>query len=149
MDHHDEGLEVALEVPEGWEVTSSEEFPLLLLAPVEQEFRANVGVNRSPLDPPTVEHLADVVEEVRAKRAAEGRTVVLEGERPLVQDGAAGWLLRSRWLPDEPPVEVVQIAGMFLTDAGQLYQVHCTTLAATAEVHLPAFKAVLDSLRFS
>jgi hypothetical protein len=146
--HHDQGLGVAIGVPDDWEVDSSEEFPLLLLAPVDHDFRANVGVSRTELDPPTPEHLAEVVERVREERAREKRVVHLEGERPIVQDGASGWMLRSRWELEDAPVEVIQISGLFLTPAGLLFQLHCTTLSEAAETYLPVFRDVLDSLRF-
>jgi hypothetical protein len=146
--HHDEDLGVAIAVPDGWEVTSSDEFHLLLLAPVDHDFRANIGVSRSELDPPTPEHLAEVVDRVREERAREQRTVHLEGERPVVQDGASGWMLRSRWEVEDAPVEVIQISGMFLTPAGALFQLHCTTLSEAADTYLPVFRDVLDSLRF-
>jgi hypothetical protein len=149
MDAHRDGdVGIEVDVPAGWEITASEEFPLLLLGPAESEFRANVGISTGPLVPPDVEHLAQVVEQAKAVRAETGSDYEVEDEWRLLHDGAAGWIVRARWAFDEAPIEVVQVSALYLTKEGVLYQVHCTTLAALAERYLGLFADVLESLHF-
>jgi hypothetical protein len=149
LPHHAEEIGLELDVPDGWDIERSDELPILLMAPTESGFRANIGVSTGPLVPPSAERLAEVVAQAKQLRAETAEGYEIEDEWRLLHEGAAGWIVRARWKLDEPAITVVQVSALFLTRSGTLYQVNCTALADLASDYLPAFAEVLESLHFT
>ena len=58
--HFDRGLGISVEAPADWERGATADFPLLLVAPREHDFRSNVGFSRAAA-PPTEEAMAAVL----------------------------------------------------------------------------------------
>lgn len=143
----DAGVVVALDVPDGWDVAASETFPLLLVAPEADGFRANLGVSVEQFEPPTPEHLDARIEATKRQCADQLDGFAVVGERRRPQDGWPGWLMRSTWLLDDGR-PVTQMIGMWVTGPRRLHEVHATTLRADEEANLPVLRAVVDSMRF-
>lgn len=138
---HDVGLEMSL--PLGWAAAATDEFPLVLLAPEEQGFRANVGVQVGVVDPPTAEAFQARTEATKAARRAELPGFEVVAERVGPQVGHPGWQLRATW--DADGLELTQITQLFVVEPARLYEVTATCLQGTEKTYLPLFRQILDS----
>ena len=138
---HDVGLEMS--VPHGWTAAATDEFPLVLLAPEEDGFRANVGVLVGELVPPSPEGLQARIEATKATRLAELPRFQVVAERAGPQAGQPGWQLRATWEHGER--ELTQITQLFVAEPERLYEVTATCLRPLESVYLPVFREILDS----
>lgn len=138
---YDVGLEMS--VPIGWTAAAAADFPLVLLAPDDHGFRANIGIRTGALDPPTPEAFQDLTRRTKAARQAEltGFTVVAERVGP--QAGYPGWQLRATW--DDGGQKVTQITQLFVVEPARLVEVTATCLEESERSYLPLFRQVLES----
>lgn len=146
--YFDPDLRLSIELPATWDIGSTDEFPLVLLAPDEGGFRANVGFSDRAIDPPGKHGFTAAIEQLKTEQADDFDSYELAGERRLVHDGRPGFMLRCRWDLEHGPTRVAQIAALYAVSDERLVEVHCTALAELESSYLPAFHALLDSLRF-
>jgi len=146
--HFDPDLMVSIELPDDWDIGSTDEFPLLLLAPIDQGFRANVGFSQRALDPPTEEGFLAAIDQLKTEQARDFDGYELVGERRHVQDGWPAYLVRCRWDLEEGPTRVAQVAALYAVGPTRIVEVHSTALVALETSYLPVFQQILDSMRF-
>jgi hypothetical protein len=142
--HDDLDVGLSVEVPPGWDVAEGGGYALVLVAPELDGFRANVGFDVGPLEPPTPEGFRAAVEGSVEQRRAELDAFDLVAQRPLEQDGRPGVVQRSRWRLDTGH-ELAQVTALF-TDGTQLWQVHGTCLASREQEDEATFRRVLASI---
>jgi hypothetical protein len=146
--YFDPELRLSIELPADWDIGSTDEFPLVVLAPLERGFRANAGFSDRALDPPTKEGFIAAIEQLKSEQADDFERYEVVGERRSVQDGCPAYMVRCRWDLEQGPTRVVQIAALYAVGSVRLVEVHCTALAELESVYLPMFQRLLDSLRF-
>lgn len=146
--YFDPELRVSIELPAGWDVASSDDFPLLLLAPLDHGFRANVGFYERSLEPATVAGFVATIEQMKAEHERDFDAYEMVGERRAVQDGRPAHLVRCRWDHDDPAVRLSQVSALYAEREDRLVVVYCTALAEREGEYLPQFQRILDSLRF-
>ncbi len=157
MTHRDSGelrnyfdahLRVSLELPADWDIGSTDEFPLVVLAPEASGFRANAGFSDRALRPSTQEGFVAAIEQLKSEQAADFGHYQLVSERRVVQDGCPGYLLRCRWDLEQGPTRVAQVAALYAVGTERLVEVHCTALAELESMYFTMFRRLLHSLRF-
>ncbi len=146
--YFDPDLMVSLELPDDWETGATDDFPLVLLAPADHGFRANVGFSQRALDPPTKDGFVAAIEQLKSEQERDFAGYELVGERRHVQDNCPAYLVRCRWDLDEGSTRVAQIAALYAAGPERIVEVHATALAELESEYLPVFQQVLDSLRF-
>ncbi len=137
----DVGLEVP--VPRGWVAAATDDFPLLILAPEDDGFRANVGVLVGVLVPSTPEAFESRVAATKAERAARLPGFHVVAERTGPQAGNPGWQLRATW--DMDGRTLTQVTQVFVAPPARLYEVTATCLQQAEQAYLPVFRSMLDS----
>jgi hypothetical protein len=138
---HDVGLEMS--IPHGWTAAATEDFPLVLLAPEDHGFRANVGVRPGVLDPPTPETFEELVQRTKAVRQDQLPEFVVVAERVGPQAGCPGWQLRATW--EDGGLQLTQITQIFVAEPARLFEVTATCLKTVEQEYLPFFRQILDS----
>jgi hypothetical protein len=148
MSLRDEALQLSLEAPVGWSRSSSEVFPLQLLAPSDDGFRASCNFSHEHFDPPTPEGLATFV--TRTKQAQrsdyEGFEEIEVAE--VVIDNRPGTVQQYGWTPAAVGRPLTQVLALFVVEEGLLLEVDAATLADHAPRLLPVFGRILRSIRF-
>lgn len=99
VDLAEPSLGLALQAPATWSRGEHPAFSLLLLAPPERGYRANVGFSAKAIDPPTEDRFRSVVDatlEVHA-RTYEGHEEL--GRGFVEVGGRAGVAVHYRWRP--------------------------------------------------
>jgi hypothetical protein len=139
----DVGLDIG--VPTGWDAVSTASFPLALVAPEEELFRANIGVLVGTLEPASVEGFESRIANLRASRTAELPAFAIRSERVGPQNGYPGWQMRATW--DFEGRTVTQVTVVFVTENEALYELTGTTLLRLEEQYLPIFRQVFGSLK--
>jgi hypothetical protein len=148
VSHFDRALGISLERPADWQIGSTEDFPLALLAPVDAGYRSNIGFSRG--DPPalTDEVLDATLAAARAQQAAEYPGFDELSEVRFVQDGHPAVLQLYRWQPPGAPEPFTQIFALVLTRDHGLLEINGATLRSLEPRALPALEAIVRSIRF-
>jgi hypothetical protein len=146
--YFDPDLMISIELPDDWQVASTDELPLVLLAPEHEGFRANIGFSERTNDPPTKEHFLALIEQLKLEQERDFDAYELVGERRAEQDGRPAFLVRSRWDLEQGPTRVAQVAALYAVTETRVIEVHCTALASLEGAYVPVFQRVLGSLRF-
>lgn len=137
----DVGLEVS--VPRGWVVGASAAFPLVLLAPEEEGFRANVGVCVGELVPATARGFAAHCAALKQARARELPGFCVVAERVGTQVGWPGWQLRARF--EHEGRVLTQVSQLFVVAPTRCYEITATCLAGRDTLDLPVLRQILSS----
>jgi len=146
--HFDRDLGISLERPSDWEVGRTADFAVVLLAPPVAGYRSNLGFSRA--DPPalTPAVLDATLAAARAQQHAEYPAFVEVGEVRFTQDGCPAVLQIYRWQPPEAREPFTQVFGLVLTAHHGLLEINGATLHSLEERALPAFEAIVRSIRF-
>lgn len=146
--YFDQELRLSLQMPATWDAAETIEFPLVLLAPPEKGFRANVGFGISALHPTTPDHLQQVIARTRHDRARDYEQFEFIREMRFMLAGFPGHLEHYRWTLETNGVGLEQIFALILTGPEGLYNIHGTTLQEHAAQYLPIFEHIIFSIRF-
>jgi hypothetical protein len=146
--YFDQALRLSLQMPIAWDAAETSEFPLVLLAPPEDGFRANVGFGVSSLHPTTPEHLQQVINRTRHDRAQDYEQFKFINEARFTQTGYPGHIERYRWTLETNGAVLEQVFALILTSPDGLYNIHGTTLHIHAAQYLPIFEHIIFSIRF-
>jgi len=146
--YFDPDIAVSLEMPADWEAAATEHFPLLLMAPSEQAFRANLSFSVETLDPPTPANLQLMIDQTRADRRQTFEGFQLVSEQRMMQDNFPAHIEYYHWNMDGSHIPMTQLFALILTAPDALYGLHGTCLQSTEDTYLPIFTAIIRSLRF-
>ena len=146
--YYDADVGLSLEMPTDWDAAASDQFPLLLIAPPEQDFRANLSFSIQELIPPTPEHFRLIIKETRADRRRDFVDFELFSDQHILQDNFPGHIEQYHWKMDETHVHMTQLFSLILTGPDALYGLHGTCLQSTEDHYLPIFIAIIRSIRF-
>ncbi len=146
--YYDPDIALSLEMPTDWDAAATDQFPLLLIAPPEQDFRANLSFSVQEFDPSTPEHLQWVIDQTRADRSRTFVDFQLISEQRIMQDNFPGHLEHYHWTMDDSGLPMTQLFALILTAPNALYGLHATCLQATENRYVPIFMNIIHSLRF-
>lgn len=146
--YYDPDLSVSLEMPMDWEAAANDPFPLILMAPPEGDFRANLSFSVQVLEPPTPEHLQQLIDQTRAERRQSFAGFEPVSEERLMQDNFPAHLEVYHWTMDGSGVPMTQVFALILTAPEALYSLHATCLRGLESHYLPVFRGIIQSLRF-
>jgi hypothetical protein len=146
--YYDQDLRLALHVPPNWDIASTDEFTLILLAPEVDGFRANMSFLVNPFDPATPEHLEQVIAETRQDRLATYQDFDLRYEDRLLVNDAPTHVEYYHWRMDETDLPLGQMFALLVTFQRELYSLHATTLREHETLYEPIFREILLSLQF-
>lgn len=146
--HFDPELGISLEAPAGWERGRTGDFPLLMLAPRESDYRSNLGFSRADEPAPDAQLMEQTIAASRAQQREEYPSFVELGEQRFEIDGCRAFVQTYRWQPPSAPQPFVQVFGVVLTPAHGLVELNGATLQSLAERTLPIFDRILASIRF-
>jgi hypothetical protein len=148
MSLHDETLGVSLEAPVGWARATSDVFPLQLLAPAEDGFRANGNFSHEQFEPPTPEGLATFVTRTKQAQLTDYEGFEELGVEEIVVDNRPGSLQHYAWTPVAMGRTLQQLLVVLVVEPGLLLEIDAATLADRADVYLPIFRRLVTSIRF-
>ncbi len=146
--YFDQELGLSLQMPVDWEAAETNEFPLVLLAPPEDGFRANVGFGISALHPTTPEHLQQVITRTRQDRQRDYENFEFINEARFMQTGYPGHIERYSWTLETNGAALEQVFALILTTPDTMYNIHGTTLRQYTAQYLPIFEHIIFSIRF-
>ncbi len=143
-----EEANIGLQLPDGWTVSHNENFPLIVLAPKEDSFRANMTFSIRELKPPTQENFEQKIATARADREQDYKGFDLLSEEKWMQEDFPAYSEVYHWNADQDNTPLTQIFALIMTGPDALYSVHGTTLRSLEASYIPHFKAILKSLTF-
>jgi hypothetical protein len=146
--YYDPDIAISLEMPLDWDAAASDQFPLLLLAPPQDNFRANMSFSVQELDQPTPEHFKAVIRQTHADRRRTFTDFQLVSEKRILQDNFPGHIEHYHWTMDDTHIPMTQLFALILIGPDALYGIHATCLRDTEQTYLPIFNAIIHSLRF-
>ncbi len=146
--YFNDDLNIQLELPEGWTTSKNEQFPLILFAPAENDFRANMTVSMRELKPPTQAHFEDLIHKTRVDHEKDYAGFSLIEEEKWMQDEFPAYQEVYHWNSDDNNIPLTQIFALMMTGPDALYSIHCTTLRSLEATYLPQFKAIIKSFEF-
>lgn len=146
--YFDQEMGLSLQMPSDWDAAETNQFPLVLLAPPEDGFRANMGFGVSPMNPPTPEHLQHIITRTRHDRQQDYDHFEFINEARFMHRGFPGHIERYRWTLDNTGAALQQVFALILTGPDALYNIHGTTLEQHADKYVPLFEQIVYSIRF-
>lgn len=148
MRFHDELFQVRLDLPAGWQVGLTAEFPLLLIAPPIEDSPAQLGVARSVLHPPTQDRFEALIEATKADQPDVYTNYTHIYDKFLMIDRAPAYLQRFDWQPAELDVASANITSMVWVGGSVLYDIHATARQPDEAYYMPIFEHIIQSLAF-
>ena len=146
--YFNDDINIQLNMPDDWTTAKNEQFPLILFAPQENDYRANMTVSVRELKPPTQEHFEELIKKTRIEHEQDYKGFDLIEEDKWMQDEFPAYQEVYHWNSDEEDIPLTQIFALIMTGTDALYSIHCTTLQSLEATHLPQFKAIIKSLEF-
>lgn len=146
--YHDTEVGVALEIPAEWNAGSTPDFALVLFAPEEQGFQANLTFTLSPFHPPTHERLWGLIQDTRQDRMDAYQGFTLIQEERMIQDQCPGYIETYYCEMDDTHLPLFQLFAIILAGEDALYTLHGTALRSTQAVYEPLFRQMIQSIRF-
>lgn len=146
--YYDASVGVAMEIPAEWNAGSTPDFALILVAPEEQGFHANLSFTVSPFNPPTQERLRDLIEDTRQDREANYPGFTVLREERVIQDKCPGYIETYHWEMEETGVPLFQLYAVIMAGEDALYTLHGTALRSLERAYEPLFRQIIGSIRF-
>lgn len=138
---------ISLDLPDGWAIAATPDFPFLLLAPAERGYRSNLGFSRSEQRHSTADDMENAIAAAHADQKANYEQFAQTDERRFELDGCRAYLQTYTWKPDTAPEPFVQVYGLVLTDHNRLIEINGATLSSLSSRMLPQFELILQSMR--
>lgn len=145
---HDATLGISLEAPLGWSRAASDVFPVMLLAPEQDGYRASCNLSHERFDPPAPEGFEDFVRRLSHVQRTEYEAFEELGHEPLVIDNRPGILQRYQWSPPGLGGALEQLLALIVVEPGLLLEADTSTRVEGADRYLPTFRRILTSIRF-
>ena len=146
--YFDPKFRISLELPADWSTGHTDDFPLILLAPPEMDYRSNLGFSQSDQPIASPEALDGIIAGAKAEQlAGYSRFRQLKEER-FWQDGRPAFLQQYQWQPEDAQHPFVQLFGLVLVGPDNLLEINGATLQPLAERYLPVLQKIVSSIRF-
>ncbi len=151
---YDELFHLTLDLPQGWQVGITDEFPLLLVAPTQPNGTpvANLGIARSVLEPPSSDGFDQLIADTKADQPNVYDNYHHVYDKNWLQDGYPAYLQRFRWHSSDDDnthgLHFAQILAMVWAGADVLYDIHATTHTERADEYIPIIEHIIQSLVF-
>lgn len=145
---YDELLQVQLDLPLGWQVGLTDEFPLLLIAPPITDSPAQLGVAQSVLHPPTDARFESLIAATKADQPRVFADYQHIYEMRLLIDRKPAYLQRFDWHPDGMSVAYANITSIVWAGGSLLFDIHATAQHPDHAQYMPIFEHIIKSLVF-
>lgn len=152
---YDEIFNLTLDLPDGWQVGITAEFPLLLVSPTPNNGTpdVNIGVARSVLAPPTEDGFMALITATKADQPSVYANYQHVYEKNWIQDGYPAYMQHFNWHSattddDTQGLHFAQVLAMVWAGADVLYDIHATTRVELAETNIPLIEHIICSIAF-
>ena len=146
--HFHRALGISLTAPSAWTATTTDAFPLLLLAPLRDTIRSNVGFSRSAVPPTAPDAVDRILAATREEQNAEYMGFVERSLESIQVDGYPTVLQTYRWQPFDAPEPLHQWFGLIHTASHGIIEINAFTVASHAGQVAPEVRAIVESTRF-
>ena len=146
---YDEILNLMLDLPNGWNVGISPQFPLLIFAPLVNESpEATIGISRSVLEPPDTDGYDALIEATKADQTRVYHHYKHVYDIHWRQDSYPAYMQRFTWQSADDNTKMEQILAMIWAGGDVLYDIHASTTQDCAERLIPIIEHIIKSLKF-
>ena len=146
--YYDSNIGVAMEIPAEWDAGSTPDFALVLMAPEEQGFKANLNFTISLFNPPTQERLLGFIEDTRQDREDSYPGFSVLREERMIQDQCPGYIETYHWELEDTNLPIFQLFALIMAGTDALYTLHGTALRSLEQMYEPLFRQMIASIRF-
>ncbi len=141
-------LSASVRMPADWDTVTSEDFPLALLAPEKNGFRANVGFNLYKLSGDDEQKFEKAIRSSKQVLIDEYKEYKLIEEQQVWIDGFPAYHQEYTWKDDEMDLYYYQTLTLIYVMPNRLYEVTGTSLLTNKENYLDKIIKIVDSFRF-
>lgn len=141
-------LGISLTAPEGWEAGGTGDFQLMLAAPPNHDFRANLGINIIKSTNATPEMLDTELANLDRQQAQQYQNYRQNAVLSEDIDGRPARLQFYEWLHAQTDTQLSQIRGLILRDPSNLYIISATSLKQLEGDYIPLMQKVINSIKF-
>lgn len=136
-------------MPPGWMRIPSADFAAAFVGPQQEGYRPTIGLSNEEFDPPTPAGLADGIEALRARQAAEYDDFEPLSVRDI--DIAGGWayLQHFRWTDRAAGLRITQLLALVVVEPGRVLKVDGACLTSLEAQHLPMLDAIVTSIELA
>ncbi|NJL12921.1 MAG: DUF1795 domain-containing protein [Microscillaceae bacterium] len=132
---------ISFEIPEDWKIRENPDFPLILFAPEEKDYQANINFRwhrQSVLNPDEFEALATQAHHQLSQLAHYEE----KQKQKIFLSNLPAYLLSFSWKMDESPfVRFSQLHILTATGPQNVLEINAATLYDLAPKHFPVFKS--------
>lgn len=139
-------LGLHMDVPVGWEAQRTEQFTLILFAPAQDGYRANLGVNEGRLDPPTPDNLKKLIVDSEAEQQSTYNQYRTLSRRDVTIDGHTAHIRHYEWSDTGTGLTFSQLQAFILVEP-HLYVIDGSSLKQHADSFIPQLEQIVTSIR--
>lgn len=143
----DEALMISLDVPAGWQAERTDELELLILAPVVDNYRPNLGFTLRRLDPPTLETFHKLIADTQADQQRTFNGYVLNRAEDRTIDSRPAHTRYFEWTDAESGLHFAQFQTFIFVEP-RIYIIDGSALIQHADVALPFLDSIVAGIRF-
>jgi hypothetical protein len=141
-------LQLSLEAPSNWVAGSTGEFQLMLMAPPEKEYRANLGFNVRALDPASQAELDKIIRESQKKQADTLADYRLNRDATFMLDNRPTYMRFYEWKDPGLGLHFSQLQALVLVSEDTVYTIDGSSLKELEDKYLPILEHMVSSIRF-
>lgn len=138
-------LNVSIKVPTSWEIGNNEDFQLILIAPVDDGYRANIGLNIYEFTGGDRAQFEKAILTSKENLETEYRNYKMLQEDQIWIDGLPAYHQRYEWTTEQDAHFVQTLTLIFVPD--RLYEMNGTSKAGLGEKYLDLLEEIITSLR--
>lgn len=139
-------LSLSVQVPVTWEVASNDDFTLLLIAPEENGFKANIGINGYSFTGEKKD-FEKTIEQFKVDLQSDYPEYKLLSEEECWIDGYPAYHQLYSWYSNEQDCIVFQTLSLICDTQTRLYQVNGTCLEGQNSKILNLIEKIAGSVR--
>lgn len=143
-------LELSLDIPQDWKPGQTQTFQLVLLAPEEGNYQANIGFNYKTLEPPTLPALYNLYQETSRQQAQKYQKYRQTRLEEISIEGNKGYLRTFEWETTDGAHYFSQIQAGILIAADQptILSISASSLKQFEAKYIPLLENAIRSLKF-
>lgn len=142
--YHHPDLGFSIGVPEGWQIAETDDFPMHVFAPEDQDYRASLGFMVMASDEPI--DIVGVAKYLQQQAQQDLDGFLVDQEQPALLDGRSAFMDRYYW--NAQGVAFSQFNTFISHDAMQIVRAHGYCPRMLEAKYVPLFIKILMTIKF-
>ena len=147
VSYFDQEMMISLQIPEGWQIGHTDQFLRIYLAPAEDNYQVNLGMNVNQSNNAPAEAMDQLLQQTDQQRQQQDPTYKQTSYEKLEIDGNQARLRHYSWSDAGSGLNFSQVQALILKGP-LLLVIDGSSLKQHEKSYIPLLDSVIKSIRF-